>query len=1132
MNKKLKSLIGISLVIFLVMGLGITLKNIFLHQVKKKIKDNFDYTQLQLSIFPPALVIEDVRTTSLFPFFSAKKVEVKISYTSLLKNEKPLRVFIDEPILIIHAESQTEGKEGKSISPIPFAIENGLIRGGKFYYWGKDNNFQAKDIKALFTQKKRHFSFLGEAEEATLSSISAKKTLQGNVSLSIEGRDNEVKIKKMRIYGSGFVLKAEGNILNIRDPEITLKTSLKVETSLIASLLNLPFEWDGKAEGEGILKRKGGSISFLSDYSSDGLTLNRVHLGRVRGKVEVMEGMKGSVEFNIQKGFMPEEYVRINFSKSRIEGIARRFHLDPIVKYTGLPWPIISPAWGNFIIDEKKLVADIEFRDEFLEAVNDKFPFQGRVTLSWNKKDKFSFSSQRLRSSFALVDVEGSVEVNKDVDLSIQGDVSDIKQARHFTSLILVKNFSIPEIRGKGRASLKILGSYSSPQVKANFSLSPAGFDKFNVNRVEGNAEIIKNDFIGKFRVNDPFMEGRISLLSNQEGLEAEIHLVQGSVEEILPGLDIHLPLKGRGSGDFTVRQIDDNTQVEGIFTSPLMKISSQNLRDVSGKLGWRGGAVTFSEFQCNILQGTVKGFAHIGLLDRVFNVDIQGENINCASFYSPLKGDLSFSLKGEGILDRDRAPGKFEIKDFIYAPFQKTDVKGEVKLGFSEEKLAANIEGNFFPGENEFYVELNMPFNQESLTADVRGTFRNLDLLLPWKGTEGQINYLAEVKAGEGSPRLKGVIDFKGSVFPLPKFAHAFRDYSGLMFVEDGKVSLRSLQGKLGGGDVWGSGEIKLGKQGIENVDLKIEGKNLLVSPLERTRVLTDGSLRVIKNSERFDLDGDFFVDRLSWRRELNEKFIFYSTPYYQSRTEPGVFDDLNLNIRIKADDNAWMQNSLGKIEGKFDLSITGNVNAPIVTGSIEALQGDVYFQDRKFRILRGRVSFINPSIIEPYLEFKGEAHVKDYRVTFSLNGLLDRLNPEFSSSPPLPPEDVLALLAMGEAFKRTYSYDRSTQLGTASLLSFHLAEEAKKRAEKIFRIDRFRIDPFVMGSSAETTARLTVGKKISRNFFILYSTNLSTQREEFIRLEWELTGDLSVVGIRDEEGRFSFDVKIYKRF
>ena len=148
-------------------------------------------------------------------------------------------------------------------------------------------------------------------------------------------------------------------------------------------------------------------------------------------------------------------------------------------------------------------------------------------------------------------------------------------------------------------------------------------------------------------------------------------------------------------------------------------------------------------------------------------------------------------------------------------------------------------------------------------------------------------------------------------------------------------------------------------------------------------------------------------------------------------------------------------------------DLTISGNMLVPIITGDIEVVEGEVLFQGREFKVLSGKVSFINPAKIEPYITFKGETYVKDYRVTFSLDGFMENLNPELTSSPPLPPEDVLALLAMGEAFKRTYQYDRSTQIGTASLLSFQLSEQAKKSAEGLFSIDRFRIDPYMMGAS-----------------------------------------------------------------
>jgi translocation and assembly module TamB len=103
---------------------------------------------------------------------------------------------------------------------------------------------------------------------------------------------------------------------------------------------------------------------------------------------------------------------------------------------------------------------------------------------------------------------------------------------------------------------------------------------------------------------------------------------------------------------------------------------------------------------------------------------------------------------------------------------------------------------------------------------------------------------------------------------------------------------------------------------------------------------------------------------------------------------------------------------------------------------------------------------------------------------------------------------------------------------MGTGSLLSLQLMEQAKKRAEKLFALDSLRIDPFVLGASTEMTARLTVGKKISRNIILLYSTNLTSQREDLIRLEWDFSQSFALVAVRDERGRLSLDVKVRKRF
>jgi len=692
---------------------------------------------------------------------------------------------------------------------------------------------------------------------------------------------------------------------------------------------------------------------------------------------------------------------------------------------------------------------------------------------------------------------------------------------------------SFPEIRGSGITSIEIKGPPADIQARIGFALSPAGLDKYDVEAAEGMLEIQKGRVSGQFRVNDPTFKGNITLLNSPEGLDVGIKMAEGDLARITAGLNLRLPLRGMGAGDFQVRKLSDSIRAEGTFSSPLIRFASQGMKAVKGNLIWDGNSIIFPELTFDIWGGRVKTVWRLGVKSEDLEIDAAGEGINLNSLRPGLAGMLDFTLKGQGKLDgKDMAAGEFSVKNLRFGPFPQVDAQGDLRLRMSKERFGLMAKGNVSSAENDFSIDADIPLTPDGLSIDVKGGFGNLDLIFPWRGVKGRLDYEGRIRGAPSSPKLNGVIEIRGPVLPFPQFSQALTDYSGRIDVEGGRFIIRSFRGKLGGGAVEGSGEVSLGRRGEVGIDCSFGGKRMLLSPLERTRALADASLRLIRDSRRFILEGDITVNRLSWRREIQEKFSFSSRSYPQSQPKPGFFDDLTLNLRLKADDNAWMENSLGRVRGRFDLNVSGDIKAPILLGTIETLSGQAFFQDRKFQILHGRLSFFNPSSVEPYLDFRAETFVKDYRVTITLSGLPSRLRPQFSSSPPLPPEDVLALLAQGEAYKRQYRTETSSQLGTASLLSFTLTEGAQKRAEQLFSLDRVRIDPFLMGSSAEMTARLTIGKKISKDFYIYYSTNLTRQTEEILRLEWDLSNEFSLVGTRNEVGRLSLDVKVRRRF
>ncbi len=326
-------------------------------------------------------------------------------------------------------------------------------------------------------------------------------------------------------------------------------------------------------------------------------------------------------------------------------------------------------------------------------------------------------------------------------------------------------------------------------------------------------------------------MKGRIGLFSGMEGVRADVHMERGFVERIFPALSIEFPLEGEASGNFEIRQRGEDIRVKGDFAGSRMNFIGQELKEVSGKLEWGEDSVSLSELQFGIHEGVLKGDIAFGFSSQEFDIDMLGEGIDLSSLYSGMTGNLSFLLNGKGVFGQDFALGPFEIEDLYHSPFQKTQARGLAQLNRSDGTLGLDLMGNFLPGQNYFHVSFSIPLIEDMILVGIRGSFNNLDLLFPWigKGAEGRVNYLGEVKGPKLSPQVKGAVDFKGSVFPVPGFAHAFRDYSGLMFVDNNLLTFRSLQAKMGGGDVQGDGELKVGPGGYRGNRCAIAGREFV---------------------------------------------------------------------------------------------------------------------------------------------------------------------------------------------------------------------------------------------------------------------------------------------------------------
>jgi translocation and assembly module TamB len=109
-------------------------------------------------------------------------------------------------------------------------------------------------------------------------------------------------------------------------------------------------------------------------------------------------------------------------------------------------------------------------------------------------------------------------------------------------------------------------------------------------------------------------------------------------------------------------------------------------------------------------------------------------------------------------------------------------------------------------------------------------------------------------------------------------------------------------------------------------------------------------------------------------------------------------------------------------------------------------------------------------------------------------------------------------------------YSPSVSESASTA-LIGQALNSTVTNRVQKLFGVSRIKIDPNVGSSANAGLARVTVEQQVSNKLTLTYITNLSQSAQQIIQFEYNLDKDLSLVGIRDQNGVLSVDLLLRKR-
>lgn len=368
-----------------------------------------------------------------------------------------------------------------------------------------------------------------------------------------------------------------------------------------------------------------------------------------------------------------------------------------------------------------------------------------------------------------------------------------------------------------------------------------------------------------------------------------------------------------------------------------------------------------------------------------------------------------------------------------------------------------------------------------------------------------------------------------------------ALSDINGSLVLNRDRLQIESFTARTGGGLVTLRGYATSYNHQF-SFDLNVTGQDVRLRYPPGVSSTATTELHWAGTSSSSTLSGEITVNKLA----VTPGFDFggYVARAAQSSALPQTNPLLNrirLDLHLVTTPELQMQTAVVRLSGDADLNIRGTAAKPVVLGRANVIEGDVYFNGTKYHLERGDVAFTSPVKTAPVVDLQASTHVRDYDITLSINGDPTKpngLHVNYRSEPPLPEADIVALLALGRTQEESAQMQASgqsslTQEASNAILSEALNATVSNRVQRLFGVSRIKIDP--QGLSTETNPargpQVTIEQQVANNLTVTYSTNVSQASQQIIQVEYNLTRNVSIVGIRDQNGVVSFDVKIRQR-
>jgi hypothetical protein len=1023
--------------------------------------------------------------------------------------------------------------------------KNNAIKLPKINFYGGLENGAINLILAGFEFKASGMNgkFLKQKDTLFIKTVSKKLHFKigdysfdgfGKIDLVIS-KGEKLIFKNLKIYSNGLNLKGKGNINLTKRIRYSFTLKPNGNLSEAQKIFDLPFIFEGNGGGEIIIFNDKKDISNIniSLFGRDG-NIGNLPVHNINSFIKI----KGeNLDFDVKAD---DKIIKGKIRKDILNVDVKRVSFSDFLKLFKTELPFESMCDTNLKLNLKTNILEGKAQCKLPDKDTiDKVNFQGDLSYNYNIKSGLL----KLNGNNIIGNKNDRINLNSRINFikerykqfNIQGEVKSLKKylsvIKYFTEL----DFSTWKPEGDGKFKIDISGKFLNPKINGDFIFDDFLLQNIYIGRAK--AGFILNNKItkGSFDFNGERYKGK-GVFTSGKITKININVDKSDVKGINKIFELKLPIKGDLSGDFNIDILNEyEYNMEGNAKGHQFYYGAERFWDYSTNIriktkGIKEDALFYMDnintiYNKGKLNGFIK-FTYNKNNYKSFDIKINCNDSKLSSYYKELEGNINFSFIGKGFFGKDNIKFKGSSNNFRF---------------ISEKPFPVKLEGEIIPYQNFIFLKTNINSQDNALKSTINGEINwekedlslnlklytnNINYILPWNYNKGEMDINANISGKWDNLQYNGIIQANGETLAIPEYSQSIDNFKIFSTINNNKIDISKISGELGGGKISGAGYISLLQGKLKDLNINLSGKNMILIPMERVKGNGDAQINMKYENQKIKIEGKITVKKMEWKREFEEGVSFSSSTDFTTERS-SIIRNFYFDIQFVSTGNSWVKNSLFEGEIEYDFNIKGNYLNPVIIGEIKTKKGFINFSDQKFNILKGNLYFDNPYYINPRFDVKSEAFIKDYRVLFNIGGYYNHLLPQFTSYPPLPPQEVLTLIAMGESYKRSYSSETATMQSSSALFASTITDFLKNKTLKKLKIDMVRIYPFINSSSSEPSPRISLGKKVYKKLFVIYSMDLSSQNRYMLFAEYSLSKRISLLAFRDENGYLNFDIR-----